>query len=140
MGAQPLGYDDWVDGTARVEPFDVIIELVGGASIERGVPSLALRGTLVVVGVPLGTEVSISVRPLMSNRAALIGTGLRRRPLEQKAAAVDRFAHEVVPLLGRGAVRPVIDSVFPFTAAEDAFARLDSPGKRGKVLLEFPES
>jgi NADPH:quinone reductase-like Zn-dependent oxidoreductase len=73
----------------------------------------------------------------MSNRASIVGTGLRRRPLEDKAMAVQAFAREVVPLLASGCVRPYLDACFPHTEAARAFARLDSPGKRGKVLLSF---
>ena len=36
-----------------------------------------------------------------------------------------------------GRVRPLIDSEFPVDRAADAFARLEGPGKRGKVLLTF---
>lgn len=140
LGAEPLRHDLWLDPSRDVGPFDLIIELVGGPSIPRGIPLLATLGTLVVVGVPMGTEVSISVRPLMSNRASIVGTGLRRRPLEEKATAIAAFAREVVPLLSRGIVRPHIDAVFPHTQADAAFARLDSSGKHGKVLVSFLSS
>ena len=62
---------------------------------------------------------------------------LRARPLEQKAQAVRAFEREVVPHLASGRVRPVIDRVFPFERAVEAFERLAASGKRGKVLLHF---
>ena len=73
----------------------------------------------------------------MVKRARLFGTVLRARPLEEKAAAVQAFAHEVVPLLADGRMRALVDRVFPAEQAEDAFDYMQQPGKFGKVLLEF---
>jgi NADPH:quinone reductase-like Zn-dependent oxidoreductase len=62
---------------------------------------------------------------------------LRARPLEEKAAAVQAFAHEVVPHLASGRMRAVVDRVFPAEEAADAFDYMASSGKFGKVLLAF---
>ncbi|MDX6522133.1 MAG: NADPH:quinone reductase, partial [Gaiellales bacterium] len=67
----------------------------------------------------------------------LASTLLRARPMEQKAAAVQAFGRQVVPLLARDAVRPVIDRVFAADQAAAAFDHLAAPGKYGKILLEF---
>jgi NADPH:quinone reductase-like Zn-dependent oxidoreductase len=42
-----------------------------------------------------------------------------------------------VPLLARGAARPVIDRVYPFEQIRAAHARLESDETFGKVVLEF---
>jgi NADPH:quinone reductase-like Zn-dependent oxidoreductase len=73
----------------------------------------------------------------MGRRATLAGTMLRARPLEEKAAAVQAFGRQVLPLLASGAVRPVIDRVFPASEAAAAYDHLEAPGKFGKILLEF---
>ena len=73
----------------------------------------------------------------MMKRARLIGTVLRARPLEEKAAAVQAFAREVVPHLASGRMVPLVDSVFPAEQARAAFDRMQEPGKLGKVLLDF---
>ena len=67
----------------------------------------------------------------------MIGTLLRARPIEQKGAAVQAFARQVVPLLGSGAIEPVVDGVFPADQAAEAFDHLGRPGKFGKVLLSW---
>jgi NADPH:quinone reductase-like Zn-dependent oxidoreductase len=66
-----------------------------------------------------------------------MGTVLRARPLEEKAVAVQSFAREVVPHLATGRIRPLVDRVFAAEEAAAAFDRLQSPGKLGKVLLDF---
>ena len=73
----------------------------------------------------------------MGRRARVMGTVLRARPLEEKATAVQAFAREVVPHLATGGIAPLVDRVFPAGEAAAAFDRLQSPGKLGKVLLDF---
>jgi NADPH:quinone reductase len=67
----------------------------------------------------------------------LLGTVLRARPLEEKAATVQAFAHEVVPQLASGRVRPIVDRIFSAADAAEAFDYLARPGKFGRVLLAF---
>ena len=85
----------------------------------------------------VGADASVSLRHLMGRRGRIFGTMLRARPLEEKALAVQAFAREVVPLLATGAVRPLVDRVFPADDVHAAFDRLAAPGKLGKVLLAF---
>ena len=90
-----------------------------------------------IVGTGAGADTEISLRKVMGKRARIMGTMLRARPLEQKAAAVQAFAHEVVPLLADGRMRAIVDRVFPADQAADAFDHMAGPGKFGKVLLAF---
>jgi NADPH2:quinone reductase len=116
---------------------DVVLELVGAPHFPADLEILAPRGRLVVVGVGAGHEVGFSLLRLMQKRAQLIGTVLRHRPLEEKALAMRGFESEVVPLLASGRARPIIDSVFPAERIREAFERLATPGRVGKVLVEF---
>ena len=116
---------------------DVVLELVGAPNLEPDLDALALKGRIVVVGTGAGDTALISLRKMMGRRARLYGTGLRVRPLEEKAAAVQTFAREVVPHLASGRIVALVDHVFPAAEATAAFDRLASPGKLGKVLLDF---
>ena len=116
---------------------DVVLELVGAQNLAGSLDALAPLGRVIVVGTGAGAETEISLRVVMGKRASVMGTVLRARPLEQKAAAVQAFAHQVVPLLASGRVRPLIDRVFPAAEAVAALDHLAAPGKLGKVLLEF---
>lgn len=140
LGAQALDQRELLDGGSdRLGRFDVVVELVGGPNLARLPDLLAPGARVVVVGVPAGDRLEVSVRPFMRLRAALVGTTLRNRPLEEKALAVRAFAHEVVPLLAAGRVTAHVDRRFPHDRAADALAHLASSGKRGKVLLAFPD-
>jgi NADPH:quinone reductase-like Zn-dependent oxidoreductase len=116
---------------------DVVLELVGAANLQASLEALAVRGRIIVVGTGAGADAEISLRALMGRRASLMGTVLRARHMEEKAAAVQVFARSVVPQIASGRVRPVIDRVFPVAEAAAAFDHLAAPGKLGKVLLEL---
>jgi NADPH2:quinone reductase len=116
---------------------DVVLELVGAANLPASLEALAVRGRIIVVGTGAGADAELSLRTLMGRRASLMGTMLRARPMDEKAAAVQAFARSVVPQLASGRVRPVIDRVFPVAVAAAAFDHLAAPGKLGKVLLEL---
>ena len=116
---------------------DVIVELVGGVHFPANFEVLALRGRIVIVSVAGGNEIDFALGTLMQKRATIVGTGLRARPLEEKAAAIRAFEREVVPGLASGRFRPLVDSVYPLEEVTKAFDRLGEQGKLGKVLLEL---
>jgi putative PIG3 family NAD(P)H quinone oxidoreductase len=137
LGAEPVSPDDFVERARDAGGADVVLELVGAPNIAPGLEALAPKGRIVVVGTGAGVDCPLSLRILMARRARLLGTVLRARPAEEKAAAVQAFAHEVVPFLADGRARPMVDRVFPVEQAADAFDYLEEPGKFGKILLGF---
>ena len=116
---------------------DVVIELVGSPNLEADLDALAMKGRLVIVGTGAGTEGTLSLRTLMGRRARILGTMLRARPLEEKAAAVQAFGKQIVPAIEDGKLVGLVDRVFAAEEVEDAFAYMAQPGKFGKVLLRF---
>jgi NADPH2:quinone reductase len=137
FGAQVIGPADFVERLGVDGGADVILELVGSPNVPGDLEALATKGRIVVVGTGAGTEVELSLRDLMGKRARLMGTVLRARPLEEKAAAVQAFARQVVPHFATGKLTPVVDRIFPAEQAAAAFDYMTQPGKFGKVLLAF---
>ena len=137
LGAEPVSPDDALASVRAAGGADVVLELVGAPNLAGDLEALATLGRIVVVGTGAGAEAGLSLRMLMGKRAAVHGTVLRARPLEEKAAAVQRFAHELVPQLAAGRLRALVDRVFPAEDAADAFDYMAGSGKFGKVLLEF---
>ena len=137
LGAEAVAPDDAGGRVRDAGGADVVLELVGGSNLPGDLDALATKGRIVVVGTGAGTDADLSLRKLMGRRAAIHGTMLRARPLEEKAAAVQAFAREVVPHLASGRMRAIVDRVFPAEEAADAFDYMASSGKFGKVLLVF---
>ena len=72
-------------------------------------------------------------------RLVLTGSTLRARPAHFKAALAGELRREVWPHLESGAIRPVIDSVFPLERAADAHRRMESGEHVGKLVLTMGE-
>jgi NADPH:quinone reductase len=141
LGAEPIEAETF--GTRTLERtagrgVDLVLELVGASNIAGDLDVLALRGRVVVVSVAAGSMAEVDLLRLMVRRATIRGTVLRARPLEEKAAAVEAFKREVVPMLADGRARPLVDSVFAADDVRMAFDRLAEPGRSGKVLVSFP--
>jgi putative PIG3 family NAD(P)H quinone oxidoreductase len=137
LGAVVFGPDELVSRAKAEGGADVVLELVGAPNLDSDLLALAMKGRIVIVGTGGGSESALDLRKLMGRRARLLGTMLRARPLDEKAAAMRAFTREVVPHLASGRIAPLVDRVFPADAAGEAFDRLAGSGKLGKVLLDF---
>ncbi|MCU1392097.1 MAG: putative quinone oxidoreductase [Ilumatobacteraceae bacterium] len=115
---------------------DVILDVIGGDYVDRNIRAIAVQGRIIQVGLMGGGSTSVNVGMLLTKRAGLIGTTLRARPLEQKAALVQRFVREMLPLFDTGALRPVIDSRYPFDQVQDAHRYMATNANTGKIVLE----
>ncbi len=83
-----------------------------------------------------GGAVNANIGKLMPKRAALIGTVLRARPLEEKIAITRRFAAEMLPLFDAGSLRPVIDRRFPLDQIADAHRAMEANENVGKIVID----
>ncbi len=137
LGAEVVAPAELVEAARARGGADVVLELVGAPNLGPDLEALATTGRIVVVGTGAGADAALSLRLLMARRARVLGTVLRARSLEEKAAAMRAFEREVLPHLASGRVGPLVDHVFPAGQAAEAFARLETPGKLGKVLLDF---
>jgi len=116
---------------------DVILDLVGGKYFPANLQALALRGRLICVGTTAGPKSEIDISVLMRKRASIIGTVLRPRSIAEKAEAIRKFADEVLPLVRRGLVRPVVEAVYRAEEVRAAHEHLESNRSVGKVVLTF---
>lgn len=114
---------------------DVVLDVVGGEYLERNIAALAVRGRIIQVGVMAGRPGPFNPGLLLAKRASITGTTLRSRPLEEKIAVSRRFAAEMLPLLDAGAMRPVVDSVYPLERIAEAQARMAANANTGKIVV-----
>jgi NADPH:quinone reductase len=137
LGAEAVAPDEARERVTAAGGADVVLELVGAPNIATDIELLALKGRIVSVGTSAGADAALSLRALMGRRGRILGTHLRGRNLEEKAAAVQAFGHHLLPALADGRLRGFVDRVFPAEQVEEAFAYMTRPGKFGKVLLKF---
>jgi NADPH:quinone reductase-like Zn-dependent oxidoreductase len=114
---------------------DVILDNMGASYLARNVAALALEGRLVVIGLQGGTKAELDLNALMRKRAAVIGTTLRARPVEEKSTICRAVAEHVWPLVADGTVRAVVDRTYPLAEAAEAHRRMESGDHIGKIVL-----
>lgn len=129
---------DWAGELKSAVPggVDVILDVVGGDEANRNLGVVAPRGTMVQVGLMGGGQTSVNLGVLLVKRVTWIGTTLRARPIEEKAALCQRFIAEIVPLFEAGLLRPVIDSRFDLDAIAEAHRHMESNANVGKILID----
>lgn len=114
---------------------DVILDISGGAYLERNVSLLKRKGRLVVIAVLGGTKAEIDLGLMLRNRLRVIGSVLRSRSLEEKVTIKNAFEDRFWPLLVDGRIQPVIDTVLPITQVNEAQDILKNNQNIGKVIM-----
>ena len=116
-------------------PYDVVLELVGAASLPATLEGLATSGRVVVIGVSSGAKLEVDLLQLMSRRARLFASTLRARSRDEKAALVAALGAHALPLLASGRLRVPVSETFPLREAGTAYERFAGGGKLGKIVL-----
>jgi putative PIG3 family NAD(P)H quinone oxidoreductase len=116
---------------------DLVIELVGGAHVNRHLAALAGGGRLVLVGLLAGRRAEVDWDVVLSRRLRIQGSVLRARPRAEKAALVAAFSAFALARFAAGRLRPVVDLTLPFDRAPEAYAALARGGAAGKIVLEM---
>lgn len=140
LGAETIDYraEDFV---ARVRELtdghgaDIVLDVVGGAYLDRNLDALAVNGRLVVIGLQGGRTGELDLGKLMAKRAAVIGTTLRSRPAGEKARIMAALREHVWPQVEAGRIVPVVNRTFPLDQVAQAHEYFDSGTHIGKVLL-----
>jgi putative PIG3 family NAD(P)H quinone oxidoreductase len=123
------------DITAAAGPVDVVVDLVGGAYVAADVRAAARLGRIVLVASQAGGRAELDIGAMMSKRLRVHGTVLRARTVDEKTAATDAFARDVVPLIATGTVVPVVARTFALDDARAAYDLLASDAVFGKIVL-----
>ena len=115
---------------------DVVLDVIGGDYLARNIASVRVQGRIIQVGVMGEPTATFPLGALLPKRAALIGTVLRSRPIEQKINANQRFCAELLPRFDDGSLRPVIDSRFALDDIAEAHEHMATNANVGKILLD----
>jgi putative PIG3 family NAD(P)H quinone oxidoreductase len=123
---------EWTQGVGA----EIVLDLVGGPYTPMSIAATATKGRIILIGTMAGRDAALPLGMILGKRLTIRGTVLRARPLEEKITVTRAFAAQVVPLLARGVVRPVVDRVFPLDQIAAAHRHLESNATFGKVVLE----
>ena len=118
---------------------DVVLDPVGAATFAGDLRVLKTGGRIVILSTMSGSEAGLDLALLMKKRGRIVGSTLRARSRAAKAAIVSRFKDEVLPGFASGALRAVVDAVFPVARAAEAFQRMRENRNVGKILIAWPQ-
>lgn len=115
---------------------NLVLDMVAGDYVARNLKCLAMDGRHVTIAVQGGVKAQINMAQLMVRRYTLTGSTLRPRSDAFKALVAAEISQEVWPLVETGALRPVMDRIFPLADAAAAHARMESGAHIGKIVLQ----
>jgi putative PIG3 family NAD(P)H quinone oxidoreductase len=123
------------DFAERARGANVILDHIGAAYLLRDLQALAVDGRVVIIGsMGGGGKVDIDVGSILMKRQQIIGSTLRGKRNEEKAAIVAAFIAKFGEHLDAGRIRPVIHRVFPLEQAAEAHREM-AGDHFGKIVL-----
>ncbi|MCE2540971.1 MAG: NAD(P)H-quinone oxidoreductase [Acidobacteria bacterium] len=114
---------------------DLILDMVGGAYLERNLASLAIEGRLVIIALMEGAQAELDLARLMSRRLTVTGATLRARSIAQKAEIMTALRARVWPRFASDELRPIVHATYPLAEAAEAHRIMESSVHTGKLLL-----
>lgn len=127
--------EDWETVVRDLGGADVVLDMVGGPYVQKNLDVMKDQGRIVMIAFLQGPMAQLNLMRLMLKRLTLTGSTLRSRSVEEKARIAREVERHVWPWIEAGRVKPVIDSTFPLTEAEQAHTRLQAGAHAGKIVL-----
>jgi NADPH:quinone reductase-like Zn-dependent oxidoreductase len=125
---------------------DVVLNSQDGKTLEKSLRVLQRGGRLISISGPpdpeFGEEIAAPgfVRLVMR----LLSSGVRRRARSRGVGYSFLFMkangaqlQEITRLIEAGAIRPVVDKVFPFESTNEALAYVEAGRAKGKVVIKI---
>lgn len=132
------GFVDAVMKATAGKGVTLLVNNVGGGVFEDGMKSLAYKGRLATVGyVDAVLSAKIDLELLHARRLRVFGVSNKMRPLDERAQTVSDFAKEIVPLMAKRTLVPLIDRVFAFDQLPQARDYMESNAQVGKIVVKI---
>jgi NADPH:quinone reductase len=120
---------------------DLIVDVIGGPALADHLAILAPKGRLVILGLMGGRKGEIELDQLLHRRLEIIGSVMRTRGPDERAALVRELGERLVPLFeprnGLPVLRPVVDQVYPMEQVAEAHGVMERNENFGKLVLQI---
>jgi NADPH:quinone reductase-like Zn-dependent oxidoreductase len=107
---------------------DLVLEVGGEKTIAQSLGSVRMQGAVVIIGGVSGFGGAINPRQLIVGATRVQGVYVGSRQMHEELARFTSIAR----------ITPVVDRVFDYTQAADAFRYFEAGKHFGKVALSFP--
>ena len=116
----------------------VVLDVLGASALADHVSILATRGRLVILGLMAGRRTEVDLEPLLHKRLEVIGSVMRSRGPEERAALTAQFRERVLPLFeqrdGPPRLRPVVERTYPMERLAEAHGVMERNENFGKLV------
>lgn len=113
---------------------DIIFESVGGDFIDRDIDAAAPFGRIVVFGMASGSMQPPNLAKMFKNSVAV--SAFWMFTLAHQSDALREMVQELLLMVAREGIRPIISQVYALRDASQALAALESRSTYGKLLLK----
>lgn len=128
-----INYKESPDWPSKVLDFthqqgvDAVIEVGGQKTINQAIASVKKGGVVCVIGVLSGSSEVIDLRPVLMNNIRLQGIFVGAKAI---FTAMNR-------VIEHSKIHPIVDKVFAFEKANEAYSYLESASHFGKVVIKM---
>ena len=124
------------DFAQKARDVDIVLDHLGASYLLKDLSTLRIGGRVVIIGSMGGERTAVlDVAELLHKRQQIIGSTLRARPAEEKAAIVRAFLARFGDDLRAGRVRSPIHVVMPIEQVGDAHRLMKASDHFGKIVL-----
>ncbi|MGE0588439.1 MAG: zinc-binding dehydrogenase [Cyclobacteriaceae bacterium] len=106
--------------------FDLIVDSAGGDQLNSYIKLLRPHGRIVFYGATNGLPNKVDLYRMFWNQLTLQGTTMGN----------DSEFNEMLSFVSKHKIRPVVDSIRPFSKISDSFRDITMPNKVGKIVIQ----
>ncbi|MBS1682968.1 MAG: zinc-binding dehydrogenase [Bacteroidetes bacterium] len=106
--------------------FDLVIDSAGGDQINNFIKALKPSGKIVFYGATNGKPSNVDFYKMFWHQLSLIGTTMGN----------DQEFAEMLEFVSKHQIRPVVDSIRPFSKIVESFPDISKPNKVGKIVFQ----
>lgn len=125
--------------------YDVVLNSLGSDTLEKSLSALKPGGRLISISGPPDVEFAknAGLPGLLKLVMRLLSFSIRRKAKRHQVSysflfmrASGEQLRKIAALIDSGAIRPVVDKVFPFESANEALTYVDTGRAKGKVVVK----
>ena len=128
--------EDFLEVIKSIGGVHLILDMVGGAYIEKNIKALVDDGRLVQIAFLKGAKVELNFAQIMTRRLTVTGSTLRPQSDLSKSQIASELLEKIWPLLSTGRINPVINSVYDLNDVSSAHLLMESSKHIGKIVLK----
>ena len=129
----------------KLSGYDVVLNSQDGKTLSKSLGVLSPGGSLISISGPPDPQFAEDIKApwLVKQVMRALSFGVRRQAQRLKVGFSFLFMkasgsqlRQITPLIESGAIRPVVDKVFPFESTNEALAYVESGRAKGKVVIK----